>query len=193
MKKTALLLCLAAAFTLSGCHIFKAVNMAYCNYEYSSFDNLRFLNKSPRELLTISGAATVTAALLGKSETAPLDMTVHVQIINPDEKKTAELKELYYQVQLDSVYVGEGRSLQSITIGPKDTVDLPLQLGVDLKKVIKGEQKSVVTKAVKGMIGMTSEPTRVTLLLQPTIQIGKNGAYTYPKFIPVSFNIGGKK
>lgn len=170
---------------LTGCAIVQAVRLKDCTYEYKTVSDIRFLKLKAQDVATISGAATIGKALLGKSETAPLDMVVHIGVTNPN-KGTAALERLYYKVYLDTVQVAEGQTTQSLIVSPGQTVDLPLQLSIDLKDVLKSEKRGVVGKAIKNVIGLGDEASKIRVDIKPIFKVG-NGVMTAPMYIPVTF------
>jgi len=175
---------------LPSCSLLQAVALKDCDYSYHNISDVRFMDMSTSELKSFSGIAAVTKALLGKTETVPLDFTVHLNVHNPN-KTTAALERLYYIVSLDSVEIAAGSTDESLIVVQDATVDMPLKLQVDLKTALKGEQKQVLINAVKNFVGINTEPTEVLVQLRPIIRFG-SGVINSPKYIPVRFTYTGK-
>lgn len=167
------------------CSVLQAVALKDCNYEYKEVTDISFLGYKGKDILSFGGAAAVTKALLGKTETAPLGFTVHINVTNPN-KTTAALERLNYKVSLDSVEIAEGQTEQSLVVISGQTVDLPLGLSVDLKSALQSEKRATLVKAVKNLIGMTAEPTEVKVQLKPIFRVG-SGVIASPTYIPVTF------
>lgn len=160
--------------------------MKDCTYEYSKVDNIRFLGKTSDELLSFSGAAALTKALVGMTDTAPLDMVVHVKATNPNAK-VAGLERLYYRVSLDGVEITDGTTEESILIVPGQTVDVPIRMGVDLKALLNSDDRAIVGKAIKTLLHINKEPIEVRVDMKPMIRFG-SGVITPKTFIPITFN-----
>ena len=60
---------LLLGLTVSSCSILQAVHLKDCTYEYEKLSDMTFLGMPKGDLLSISGIAKVTKALLGKTET----------------------------------------------------------------------------------------------------------------------------
>lgn len=192
MKKTVFFIgVLVLVATLSACSILQAIALKDCNYSYSRISDIRLMELSGSDMLTVSGVSTIGKALLGKTETVPLSMIVHVKVENPN-KTTAALEQLLYKVELDSVEIGGGCSTEAFLLPGGETKELPLHMRVDLKTALVGERRTVLAKAVKNLVGINAEPTLVTVRLRPTVRFGSS-SITSPKYIPISFEYGGKK
>lgn len=141
-------------------------------------------------MLSVAGAARVTQGLLGRSETIPMGLVLHLNVQNPNPQSAA-IDSLYYTVYFDSVFIGDGHSLQPIAVPPTATIDLPVHVSMDLKTLLSGDKRQVVGHAVKNIIGMGSDSTRVTVGLKPTLRFGQVPV-TLRSPIPVSFTIRAK-
>lgn len=182
---------LLLGLTVSSCSILQAVHLKDCTYEYEKLSDMTFLGMPKGDLLSISGIAKVTKALLGKTETVPLGFTVHLKVSNPNSS-IAAMERLYYSVSLDSIHIADGSVTEPFVVVGNSSADLPLKLDIDLKQVLNGESKPTVTKVIKQFIGMESEPTQVNVLLRPVIKVGGT-SMGVPKGIPLSFMYGGKE
>ena len=176
---------------LGGCSALQqAIALKDCKYSYNSVTDVTFMGMERQELGTFGGAAKMAKGLLGK-EAAPLGFTIHLNVDNPNQV-TASVDSLYYIVSLDSVEVAEGSMPENFRVEPGERADLPLPLVVDVRNIMQSDKRSVMTKAIKNMVGIGSEPVNVLVRIKPTIHVGK-APLTSPVFIPVSFEYTGKK
>lgn len=185
-----LLILFSCCLILAACSLAQAMALKDCKYSYNKMTDVTFLGMTSSDILSLTGPAKLAVGLLGKAE-APLDFTVHINVFNPNNT-TAAMESLYYKVSLDSVQVAEGSTSEPFMVVGGTTADLPLRLSVDMKDLIKSDKRPVVTRAIKNMLGVGTEPTNVTVQLRPTFKMGAS-VVTSPVFIPVSFAYSGKK
>lgn len=191
MKKRLFILTLAVAAVCCGCTVLKqAVALKDCKYMYSRMSDVTFMDMKTQEMATFSGAAKLAMGLLG-NQPAPLGFTIHLKVTNPNET-TAAMESLYYKVILDSVEVAEGSSMEPFMVVGGGEADLPLKINTDMKNLLQSDKRATVTKVIRNMVGVSSEPTDVTVMLKPTLRVG-NGLLTSPVYFPVKFVYSGKK
>lgn len=181
---------LVVAVVVSACSLMQAIALKDCRYTYAKMTDVSFLGMTSADMLTLTGPARLAVGLLGKSD-APLDFTIHLNIYNPNQT-TAAMEALYYRVLLDSVQVTEGSMKESFMVVGGATEDLPIKLSVDMKALLHSDNRPVITRAIKNIIGLNADPTNVTVLLKPTVRMGSS-LVTSPVFIPVNFTYTGKK
>lgn len=191
MKKRLFILTLAVAAVFCGCTVLKqAVALKDCKYMYSRMSDVTFMDMKTQEMATFSGAAKLAMGLLG-NQPAPLGFTIHLKVTNPNET-TAAMESLYYKVILDSVEVAEGSSMEPFMVVGGGEADLPLKINTDMKNLLQSDKRATVTKVIRNIVGVSSEPTDVTVMLKPTLRVG-NGLLTSPVYFPVKFVYSGKK
>lgn len=178
------------ATIFSSCSIAQAIKLKDCTYTYSHISDVRFLNMTQKELVSIGGVVRTTQALAGKTDKVPLSFTIHMQVHNPN-KGTASMDRLFYTVSLDSIQIAEGNSSDNFTVAGGFTVDLPLRLHLDLKTLLQKESSASVKNVLMNFLGMSDTPSLVTLNLRPVIRIA-GSSLGIPKGIPVSFYYGAK-
>lgn len=181
---------LVVAVVVSACSLMQAIALKDCRYTYAKMTDVSFLGMTSADMLTLTGPARLAVGLLGKSD-APLDFTIHLNVYNPNQT-TAAMEALYYRVLLDSVQVTEGSMKESFMVVGGATEDLPIKLSVDMKALLRSDNRPVITRAIKNIIGLNADPTNVTVLLKPTVRMGSS-LVTSPVFIPVNFTYTGKK
>jgi len=191
MKRQFLLILTAGLLLLSGCTALQqAIAFKDCKYSYKSLTDITFMDLPTSQLLTFGGAAKMANGLLGK-EAAPLGFTIHLNVDNPNQFAAA-VDSLYYIVSLDSVEVAEGSMPENFRVEPGERADLALPLKVDMRNIMKSDKRSIMTKTIKNMVGIGSEPVQVLVRIRPTLRVG-NRKMTVPAYIPVSFEYTGKK
>ena len=191
MKKKLFILTLVVAAVFCGCTVLKqAVALKDCKYTYSRMSDVTFMDMKPAELATFAGAAKLAMGLMG-NQPAPLGFTIHLKVMNPNQT-TAAMESLYYKVSLDSVEVAEGNSMEPFMVVGGAEADLPLKINTDMKTLLQSNKRATVTKVIRNLVGVSNEPTDVTVQLKPTIRVG-NGLLTSPVYFPIKFVYSGKK
>jgi LEA14-like dessication related protein len=132
----------------------------------------------------------LTSILTGTATSIPLNMTLNINVKNPNNS-AALLNGLDYIINIDDIEFTSGKLDQSLNVAAGATSVLPLTLGVDLAALIKNNSKDAVLKIAKNLAGISGDMSRITLQLKPTFLIG-NTPITSPIYYPVSFSFGGK-
>ena len=191
MKKKLLVTTLALAAVLSGCTVLKqAIALKDCKYAYSKMSDITFMGISTNQMATFGGAAQLAMGLLG-NQPAPLGFTIHLDVTNPNQT-TAAVESMYYKVSLDSIEVADGALDEPFMVPTGGKADLPLKINVDVKNLLQSDKRATMTKVIRNLVGVSNEPTDVTVQLKPTIRVG-NSQVTSPVYIPVKFVYSGKK
>ena len=194
-RKSIILSVIAFVVLLGSCSalhqaVQQAVALKDCKYAYSRLSDVTFMDMKTNEMATLGGAAKLAMGLLG-NQPAPLGFTIHLRVTNPNEM-TAAMESMYYKVCLDSVEVAEGSSYEPFMVVGGGEADLPLRINTDMKNLLQSDKRATITKVIRNMVGVSNEPTDVTVQLKPTIRVG-NSQLTSPVFIPVKFVYSGKK
>lgn len=177
--------------TLAGCSILQAVALKDCTYSYDRISDVTFLNMQQKDIISVSGIAKTTMALLGKSSEVPLGFTAHMKVNNPN-KKIASVDRIYYVVRLDTIQVASGCTTEPLIVPGETTVDLPLRFVFDLKTMLNSGAYPTLGNMVKNFVGIGDTPTDVTIQLKPVIRVG-TVAMGIPKPIELHFPYGGKQ
>ena len=194
-RKSVFLTVIAFVVLFCGCSalhqaVQQAVALKDCKYAYSRLSDVTFMDMKTNEMATLGGAAKLAMGLLG-NQPAPLGFTIHLRVTNPNEM-TAAMESMYYKVSLDSVEVADGSSYEPFMVVGGGEADLPLRINTDMKNLLQSDKRATITKVIRNMVGVSNEPTDVTVQLKPTIRVG-NSQLTSPVFIPVKFVYSGKK
>lgn len=131
---------------------------------------------------------TQLALALGRG-TAPLDFTVGLRASNPESNGTAKLVKLDWLLLLDGRETIRGVIDSSYTLPAGQPVTIPIRIQLDLKQFFDGGIEEMVGLA-SGLVGARSDPTRITLELQPQIDTPL-GPLSTPAPIRVSGRTGG--
>lgn len=194
MKKLVILITtVALAASISGCDVIKqaqgAYNLTSCEYDFNSLSNFTVGGvEISGGSLNLMELAKLTSLLTLDAKSIPLDMTVNLDVTNPNTSPAA-MNRLQYILNIDDVELTHGTLDQTIYIAAGDKSVLPLQIGVDLKSLLSGDTGNAVVKAIKNIAGIGDSKTKVTVQLKPTFTVGSI-PFTPPSYIPVSFDLG---
>jgi len=179
---------------LSGCDLTKGLasmyNMTNCEYKYKSISNLSVGNMNLSNGISVLQIPQALAILSGASSSIPLSFTVNLDVHNPNLTQAA-FQALQYIIQIDNIELTTGNLTQPFSVDAGATQLLPINIGVDVAKLMTNNSASSVLNIIKNFIGIGNEPSNVTVQLKPTFNIG-GSSFTSPVFIPVSFTFGGK-
>ncbi|MDR2233784.1 MAG: hypothetical protein LBE56_11800 [Tannerella sp.] len=195
MKRSIYLVLVIAGMTLlSGCDITKGLasmyNMTNCEYKYKSISNLTVGNMNLSNGISALQIPQALAILSGATSSIPLNFTVNLDVHNPNLTQAA-FQALQYIIQIDDIELTTGSLTQPFNVDAGATQLLPINIGVDVAKLMTNNSASSVLNIVKNFIGIGSQPSNVTVQLKPTFNLGSS-SFTSPVFIPVSFSFGGK-
>jgi len=194
MKIKFIFLSVVCLFILSGCSAVKeiggAYNMTQCKYSYNSISALTLDGMDLSKGVSVSNIAKIATLLSGKSSSIPLNFTLNMNVLNPNQTE-AMLNGLQYIISVDDVEFTTGQVNQSLNIPSGGTKILPLTIGVDLASLMKDNSKGAVENIAKNFIGIGTEKSNVKVQLKPSFKIGGQ-VITSPSYIPVSFSFGGK-
>lgn len=193
MKKWIFLTLLCTFGILSSCDVMKQVgssyNMVNCKYDYKSITNLSVAGIDAAQGLSILNIAKVTSILTGNSSSIPLNMTLNLNVTNPNPTE-ALLNGVQYLLSIDGIEFTSGSISQQFSVPAGQTNVLPLAIGFDLARLMTGDSKDAAVNAVKNFIGIGNTKSAVKLQIKPSFLV--NG-YTVasPVYIPVEFSFGG--
>lgn len=195
MKLKQLIFLTAFLTLLSGCDVAKqlggAYNMTQCKYDYKSITNLTVSGMNLSSGLNAANLLKLTTLLTGNTSSIPLDMTLNLNVTNPNQTE-AFLNGLQYILSVDNIQFTTGSLTNTLNIASGGTQTLPLNIGFDLATLLRGETKNTAVNIVKNFLGVGSEKSSVTLQLKPTFLVG-NVPVTSPVYIPVTFSFGESK
>lgn len=195
MKKGIILL--IAVVMLNGCGILDQVGGAYnlsqCEFTYNSLEKIQLagIDIGNGSTLSVAKMASISTILsgLGNMQTIPLNMTLKMDIKNPNTT-AAFLNALDYAVEINDLEFTTGKMDIPIRIEPGQTNVLPINIGVDIKNLMNRYSQDRVQGVMNSFLGISSDKTEVTVKLWPKVMVG-NTAVKSPAAIPVVFTFGG--
>ncbi|MDR1745960.1 MAG: hypothetical protein LBR49_01635 [Tannerella sp.] len=187
--------CIVVVSLMPGCDITKQLqgvyNLTNCDYKYHSISNLKLADINLSNGISALNTVKLLAVLNGSSSSLPLDFTLNMDVHNPNVSEAA-FKALHYIIEIDDIEFTNGSVSQSFNVASGETKQLPLNIGVDLAKLISEHSKDAILGIAKNFIGIGNEATNVTVRLKPTFNIG-GSLITSPVYVPVKFSFGGEK
>lgn len=197
IHRTFLLLTIIFVLPYQGCDVAKqakqAANLVNCDFRVRSVDNINLAginiqNKTSLKNLNLADAAKIMAALGGS--TFPLSLNVNFEGKNPNSS-FAGLNKLDWILFIDDIQMTSGSVNKAFTIPPNNgTAVIPIQVGIDLKQVLKGKSLDAIANFAFNLAGVGNKPTRIKAKLKPTIMIG-NHELTYPGYLTVNTEFSG--
>ncbi len=172
-----------------------AYNLLQCKYDYNSIDNIQIagINLSKGKSVSVLQIASLTTILSGGTlQNIPLSMVINLDVANPNEKASAFLNGMDYEIELNDMELTSGKLDTPVRIEPGGSQVVPLSIGVDLKNLMNRYSKEKVSGEMSRFIGITPGETKVTVKLWPKVLIG-NTPIKSPAHIPVTFYVGKKK
>lgn len=193
MKK--LLSLLLVASLMVACDASKGLGSAYnminCTYTYRSITGLSISGMNLSNGISAANIPRITSILSGKAASIPLNLTINMDVNNPN-RSAAALSGLSYILSIDGVQFTTGAVNQPLNIAAGQTQNLPLTIGVDLATLMKGESGEAVTGIAKNFLGIGNKKSEVNLQIKPTFKVG-NTLIPSPVYVPVKFSFGGSK
>lgn len=172
-----------------------AYNLLQCKYDYNSIDNIQIagINLGKGKSVSVLQIASLTTILSGGTlQNIPLSMVINLDVANPNEKASAFLNGMDYEIELNDMELTSGKLDTPVRIEPGGSQVVPLSIGVDLKNLMNRYSKEKVSGEMSRFIGITPGETKVTVKLWPKVLIG-NTPIKSPAHIPVTFYVGKKK
>lgn len=196
MKKIKSALVLAAmVVALTGCSFLSGiVNMTKCEYSYKSVSDVKvggidFSNLSAVSLM--QNMSTISKLLQGDFKDLPLELTVNLNVKNPNEGKAA-INGMIYTMNIDGLDVAEGNLRKSFSVDGGKTATLPLVVRTNLGNILDKQNRNTVVDIVKNFVGISGNKSKIKMKLSPTIT-SRNNEQRKLMTVPVSFEYGGKK
>jgi len=186
---------IAVILFFSGCDVAKQVSGAYnftqCKFDYKSISHLSLDGINLSQGIQPLQIIQLTSLLTGSRSTIPLDFTLNLDVTNPNQS-AALLNGMDYVLNIDGVQFTTGSLNQTLNIGAGEKQLLPLTIGFDIARLLKGDSKDAVENIVKNFIGIGDKKSTVSLNLRPSFMIGSQTFHS-PIYIPVQFSFGGTK
>ena len=196
MKKIITSLLLSVMLMLSGCTMLQtglsnAYNLANCDYKYNSVSNITVSDINVSKGLSPLMIPKVLQILSGSASSIPIDFTLNLDVKNPNTG-TAAFQALSYIVSIDDIQFTTGNFRQPFSVGAGETKMLPVTIGFDIAELMKSNSGTAVLNIAKNILGLSDTSSKVSVQLKPSFKVGDQ-TFTSPVYVPLSFNIGGKK
>jgi hypothetical protein len=194
MKRTVILWGLIVL--LSSCDVAQQImgtyNMTQCKYEYKSISGLTLAGVNLQNVSSLSSinplsAASLLGAFLTPEGSLPLRFTLNLDVTNPG-RQNALMNGIAYILEIDGIEMTQGALNQQIQIAPGGKSVLPVQMSLDLKKVLTGKSMETIKNLAFNFAGIGNGASNVTVRLKPSFLIGTQ-TISAPNYIPVSFTL----
>ncbi|WP_255489764.1 LEA type 2 family protein [Dysgonomonas sp. 25] len=172
-----------AAQSLSG-----AYNMVNCKYSYNSLSNVSVSGMNLSNGLSLSSIPKLTSILTGTATSIPVDMTVNLDVNNPNASE-AFLNGLQYIVTIDNLQLTSGSINERLSVSAGETKTMPINLQLDIAQYLKGDSKDTMVNIIKNIAGIGTEKSNVSIQIKPSFMIGSQQVVS-PIYIPVNFTVG---
>lgn len=184
------IIALTLIFTLAGCDVVNQIGGAYqltqCEYKYNNINDIQVagINLGNGSSISLSNFASLSSILMGGTlQTIPFSMTLNLDVKNPNQK-AALVNALDYAIEINGLDFTTGKVDVPLRVEPGNTSILPITVGVDLKNLMNRYSRDTVAKEMGGFLGLTSNPTSVTVKIWPKVMVG-NTLIKVPAAIPV--------
>lgn len=179
----------------SGCDVAqqaqKASNLVRCDFRIKTVEKLSIAGVSFQNVrsagdLSITDLARIMAGLT--SPTVPLSLQLNLEGRNPNTSP-AGLNRLEWILFIDEIQMTSGLLENPFTIPAAGTATIPIQIGMDLKQVLKGKSADAILNFCMNLAGIGNVPTRFKVKLKPTIYLG-GVPLSYPGYFVVKTSYG---
>ncbi|MFW5851615.1 MAG: hypothetical protein ACOCWB_05280 [Bacteroidota bacterium] len=172
--RTYAFLCVILISSFSCRSIKETQTLKNCSYSFLSISNVRVNNvsidnkQSLRDLQTTE-TLKISQAIMARK--IPVDLTAHISVHNPN-LRTATLHKINWKLLLKDKEVADGVVIESYSIKPNETIEIPIAISSDIGSVLK-------IFSVKELMNMlfnlssASIPEEAQLKIKPSIAIGR--------------------
>ena len=195
-RKTFFVVSIFTVLIISSCDVLKQVsqmgNLAKCDFRLASVQQLTLAGINVQNIkkvtdLNIMDAGKLTRAVV--SQQFPLDFTLNIEAKNPNPAN-AGITSMDWVLLIDDIEMTRGIIDKLVTIPANNgTAIIPMHMNVDLKKALSGKSADAIINFGMNLAGSGNKPTRFTLQLKPTIDIG-GFPVTYPGYLNVKTEFG---
>jgi hypothetical protein len=191
----------AAMASVTSCDVVRQItgtyNMVNCKYEYRSLEGVAVAGIDLSQGLSLMDAPRILGLLAaGGGQSLPVALTVNLDVRNPGATE-ALMNGMEWSLSIDGVHFTSGALARRLAVAPGGSGVLPLAMTFDVAGLLRGESRNAVVGVVRNLAGLgglgggASEPSRVTLSLRPSFDVGGR-AVASPVAIPVNFSFGGR-
>lgn len=165
----------------------QVMNLINCEFRLKSADQIQVAGINVQNVrkfsdLSFTDGAKLMAAVAGNS--IPLTLTLNLEAKNPNTTP-ASLSNMDWIMLIDDIEMTRGKLARSFTIpANKGTTVIPIQLNIDLKKVLQGKSLDAIANFGLNLAGQGNQPTRMALKIKPSINVG-NYPLAFPNYLTV--------
>jgi hypothetical protein len=121
------------------------------------------------------------------SNTIPLTLTLNMDVKNPN-KEQAAMSRMDWRMFIDDTEIIQGAVNDRVAIaGNGGIATLPVQVSVDLRKVLSGKSGETIRNFAFNLAGESNQPTRFMMRIKPTIDV-LGYQVDYPDFLDVKMD-----
>jgi len=169
--------------------------ISQCKYIFKSIADLTLGGINLQNVNSISSlnplaAANLLSAFSSPNGSLPLNFTLNLDVTNPGTQ-TAILNSAAYILEVDGMEMTQGSIAKQLQINSGQQITLPITLGFDLKKVMKGQSLDAIKNLAFNFAGIGGGSSNVTLKLKPSLTVG-GSVINSPDYIPISFTLNKK-
>lgn len=169
-------------------------NLSKCDFKLESVQNLKLAGINVQNISSLSDLKMLDATRLAAAVTNqqfPLDFLLNIEAKNPNSS-AAGITKIDWILLIDNIEMTQGMLDRQVTIPANNGVAIiPMQMNVDLKKVLSGKSADAILNFGLNLSGNGNKPTRFTLKVKPTITV--NGfPITYPGYLSVNTEYASK-
>ena len=175
----------------TGCNVARqaqqASNLVNCEFRILAVRDVNLAGVQLQNIksvndLNIGDVARIMGGLA--SPVFPLSLLLDLEAHNPNANE-AGLNRLEWILFIDDIQMTSGILDQPVSIPANGTLNIPVQLGVDIKQALSGKSGDVMLNFCMNLAGVGNTPTRFKIKLKPTVIVAGT-AITYPGYITVN-------
>jgi hypothetical protein len=196
MNKFSLVAIFLVALTASGCSTLRQVqeaqNFTRCQFRLKTVDGIRVAGIDVQNIKSKSDLNLLDAGRLGLAiagNTLPLTLRLNVEAQNPNSNNAA-MNKMEWTLFIDDVQMVAGALSNRVEIPQSATTTVPLDVSVDLLKVLSGKSAETISNFAFNLAGENAKPTRFMLRMKPTINI-LGSDYSQSFDVRTEFTSGG--
>ena len=163
---------------------------AKCKFKLNTIENINLAGVNVQKIKNYSKLNFMEIAKLTSAVTSgnlPLNFTLNLKVDNPNQKQAA-MNRFDWILFIDDIEMNRGVTERRVEIPSGEDAILPLQMTMNLKKVLKGKTLKTLINFGLNLADASNKPSRITIKAKPTIIIGGR-AIPYPDFITIKSDI----
>jgi LEA14-like dessication related protein len=164
-------------------------NFAKCQFRMTTMDNINLVgvsissNMQSLEDINFLDAAKIMATFASGAE-MPLTFIQNIEVQNPNPA-TAALNRLDWILYVDDKEITQGYHDQRIEVQSNQTVNMPLNFRIDLRKVINSGAADAFINLVMNLAKQSKRPSRIKIKVKPSFNIF-GATVAYPGYISLT-------